>query len=448
MRSLGWIVCAALVLPVCGDDGGHESEAGTSDADTSGSESGTENSTGSSSGDGDGDSGDGDSGDGSSGVGDGESTGDGDGESTGDGDGLPPDWHAPPYLMWGAPDAMSLLWEDKLDTIGRVEYGTSADALNESMEDSTATQVHEFRIEGLSPDTQYFYRVLSDGDHASEVYSFWTAPTPGTSADFSFLVWGDNQNGPDNFSENVANMVEDGARFMVSTGDCVQNGTREEYRSQLFAPLAPLARSVPFLVGMGNHELYSDAGADLFNEYMAQPGDEHCFGWRWGNTYIQFIDSEESISVGSDQYACIVAGLSSLEATSATFRAAAFHKPPRIEYWFGGIIAFIEEMEAPWIREELEPTLESLDVHIVFNGHNHLYAHTPTTSGGITWVTTGGAGGMLDTDSALWKVGDWPEIATQVHEFHYTRVDVVDDSMTVNAIGLDGSTLHSFSISN
>ena len=113
-----------------------------------------------------------------------------------------------------------------------------------------------------------------------------------------------------------------------------------------------------------------------------------------------------------------------------------------------GVFAFIEEMEAPWIREELEPTLEGLNVDIVFNGHNHLFNHTPTTPGGITWVTTGGAGGMLDTDSAIWKVADWPEIETQLHVFHYVRVDVADNVMTVNAIGIDGSTLHSFSLSN
>ena len=88
------------------------------------------------------------------------------------------------------------------------------------------------------------------------------------------------------------------------------------------------------------------------------------------------------------------------------------------------------------------------DVDIVFNGHNHLYNHTPTTAGGITWVTTGGAGGMLDTDSALWKVADWPEIGTQIHEFHYLRVDVVNSEMTVNAIASDGSTMHSFTLTN
>ena len=156
--------------------------------------------------------------------------------------------------------------------------------------------------------------------------------------------------------------------------------------------------------------------------------------------------SEDPIDIGTPQGDCIVAGLSSVDATTATFRAAAFHKPPRVEWWFGGAIAFTNEMEAPWIRTTLEPMLEDLDVDIVFNGHNHLYAHTPETAGGITWVTTGGGGGSLDTSSSWWRVGTWPEITTTVHEHHFLDVEVDGATMTVTAIGTDGSKLHSFTV--
>ena len=98
-------------------------------------------------------------------------------------------------------------------------------------------------------------------------------------------------------------------------------------------------------------------------------------------------------------------------------------------------------MEAPWIRESLEPLLESLDVDVVFNGHNHLYAYTPETDGGITWITTGGAGGSIDTDSFFWRVGDWPEITVQIHDHHFLYAQVLDGVMTVSAIGDDGSVL-------
>ncbi|MFT6396468.1 MAG: hypothetical protein ACJAYU_001211 [Bradymonadia bacterium] len=350
-----------------------------------------------------------------------------------------PALRAEPYLMWVTHEAVSVRWESSESSVGTLELDLP-DGSTEEWSETEAGTTHEIRIEGLAPQTTYGYRLTWPGG-SSETSSFRTAPEPGVSAPFSFVVWGDNQNGPDMFSTISDEMLELDPSFAFSTGDCVQNGTRGEYRSQLFGPMDPFARQVPYLVAAGNHERYSDSGAALFDEYMSQPADEHCFGWSYGDFFMVFIDSELSIDEGSDQRACIVAALESEAATSATFRGAAFHKPPRIDFWFGGVLTFIREMEAPWIRESLEPLLESLDVDVVFNGHNHLYAYTPETDGGITWFTTGGAGGSIDTDSFLWRVGDWPEIALQIHDHHFLYVQVLDGVMTVSAISDSGAVL-------
>ena len=354
------------------------------------------------------------------------------------------DLSAPPYLMWSDQGGVSVRWETTEPRIGRVEYGPTEE-LGMTVTEESPRQVHELRLTGLEPGTLNHYRI-SWGGSPLPTQTFHTAPDLEDDRPFTFVVWGDNQNGPENFREIVPLMDAEGPQFAVSTGDCVQNGTRGEYREQLFEPLGSMADHVPFLIGAGNHERYSDGGATLFDEYMSQPGDEHCFGWRWGPIYFMFIDTELAIDPDSPQGQCIGAALSSEEATSASFRAAVFHKPPRIEWWFGGRLAFIEEMEAPWVREELEPYLESLDVDVVFNGHNHLYAYTPETDGGITWVTTGGAGGFIDTDNFLWRVGDWPEIAVTRHEHHFLSVRVEGDAMTVTAINIDGQQIDQFTV--
>lgn len=355
------------------------------------------------------------------------------------GDSPAPALRADPYLMWVTHEAVSVRWESNDASIGTLEID-HPDGSVEEWSEAEAGTTHEIRIEGLVPQTTYGYRLTWPGG-SGETSSFRTAPEPGVSAPFSFVVWGDNQNGPDMFRNIAAQMLELDPSFAFSTGDCVQNGTRGEYRSQLFGPMDPFARQVPYLIAAGNHERYSDSGAALFNEYMSQPGDEHCFSWSYGDFFMVFIDSELSIDEGSDQHACIVGALESETALAATFRGAAFHKPPRINFWFGGVIAFIREMEAPWIRETLEPLLESLDVDVVFNGHNHLYAYTPETPGGITWFTTGGAGGSIDTDTFLWRVNDWPEIALQIHDHHFLYVQVMDGVMTVSAVDEDGAVL-------
>ena len=352
---------------------------------------------------------------------------------------------APPYLMWSKQEGATVLFETEGAALGRVDYGPTPE-LGMVLEEEVPGRAHELRMSGLPGDQEVFYQV-SWGGGPLPPRSFRTAPDPSSDAPFTFVVWGDNQNGPDNFRALIPHMVDEAPAFAVNTGDCVQNGTRREYREQLFDPISPLADHVPFLVGAGNHERQRDADADLFDEVMAQPGDEHCFGWRWGAVFFMFIDTELDIDPDSPQGQCIQDALSSDEATSAPFRAAVFHKPPRIEWWVGGPLGFWESLEAPQVRETLEPLLESLDVDLVFNGHNHLYAHTPETPGGITWVTTGGGGGSLDTDAGIWRVGTWPEIETTIHEHHFLSVRVEGDQMVVRAIGLDGGMLHEFVVS-
>ena len=347
--------------------------------------------------------------------------------------------------MWVTQTAVSVRWETAAAEPGVVRFGYAPDALTAGYAEGASRTTHEVRLEGMLPSSTIYYSVGTETG-ATPVKSFRTAPADGAGDAFSFVVFGDNQDGPSTFRGLTPRMAAYDPDFAMSVGDCVQNGTRGEYRSQLFQPLTALASTVPFLVGAGNHERYSDSGASLFNEYMSQPDDEHCFGWRYGSMFVLFLDTENSVDPGTPQRICIENQLGSEAATSATFRAAVFHKPPRIEFWFGGRFAFPASMEAPQVRTILEPLFASYNVNIVFNGHNHLYAHTPELANGITWVTTGGGGGALDTQSSFWRVGTWPEIDTQISQFHFMHVNVVGSTMSLEAVATNGSILHSFSI--
>ena len=350
---------------------------------------------------------------------------------------------APPYLMWATGTEVTVRWETADPTVGSVAYGPTS-ALGATATETGAVTNHELRLTGLAPGQPNYYQVGFDG-YRLPVRAFSTAPPDDDTAGFRFVVWGDNQSGTATFESLVDLMIDQEPVFAISVGDTVQDGTRANFRNQLITPISPLADHVPFLVAGGNHSRYTDPS--LFDEYFSQPGDEHCFGWRWGPVFFLFVDTEDSdIAPGSTQGDCITDALSSAAATEATFRVASFHKPPRIEWWVGGLLAFTDEMEAPWVREQLEPLLESYGVDLVFNGHNHLYAHTPETAGGITFVTTGGGGGAIDTDWFVWDVGNWPEIETTLHQFHFLSVEVSATAMEVTAIGASGAPIHQFSV--
>ena len=347
----------------------------------------------------------------------------------------PPAAEIPPYLMWVTTDAVTVLWETPEPVVGWVEYGPTPE-LGQRQEEPEARRIHELRLEGLEAGTEYVYRA-GVGEARFPEHRFRTAPAEPTP--FDFVVWADNQNGPETFRGLVELMRAEAPAFGASVGDCVQWGLEALYRSEFLAPVAPLAAEVPFLVAAGNHERLIDFGADLFERYLAQPGDEHCFGWSYGEAWFLFIDTELAVTPGSAQRACIEAALASPEAEAASLRAALFHKPPRVEYWAG----FCYTGEGA-VREELEPLFAERGVDIVFNGHNHLYAYTPPGPDGITWVTTGGGGGAIDGEDDFCR--RWEEIVETHFVHHFLSVHVEAGVMEVRAIDEAGEELHRFRV--
>ena len=113
--------------------------------------------------------------------------------------------------------------------------------------------IHELRIEGLKPATQYFYRTTSKakGDEGpqsltSEVRTFQTASPPGTP--FAFAVISDTQGNPK--VSGVSRKDGLGTSPQLSScipGDLVSTGgVTPEWIDQFFASMEPLVSRVPF----------------------------------------------------------------------------------------------------------------------------------------------------------------------------------------------------------
>ena len=82
-----------------------------------------------------------------------------------------------PYLQFGTQDGMTVMWQTSLPGTSVVRFGETADC-DRSVSGAEA-EIHEVRIEGLEPATQYFYRVETedaDGQSiGSRVSTFSTA---------------------------------------------------------------------------------------------------------------------------------------------------------------------------------------------------------------------------------------------------------------------------------
>lgn len=364
----------------------------------------------------------------------------------------------PPYLMNVAADRITVLLETRRPVPVTVEFGTDPEDLDQVITSSART-THVIRLTGLAAHTRYWYRVRF-ADFAMAPYDVMTARAPDDEGRIELIMFADNQDGPAAFRRLARQMERYDPDLLLHGGDVVQNGTRWDYRETFFAPYFGLGNRAAILMGPGNHETYSSgiftsaAARALWEEYVDQPNDEHCFGVRWGALYVMVIDTEVAHAFGSPQYACIEDHLESVESQTAKFRVALFHRAPLIEYWDSvagepsTVTFFGFEMDAPDVREFLAPLFERNRVQLVFNGHNHLYQFVRRWPQFTAWVTSGGGGGTLESGIEESRVNDWsPFVEEQIFgRYHFLRVIYEKGRLWVRAIGDQNDVMHEFVI--
>src|SRR5207244_13560721 len=125
------------------------------------------------------------------------------------------------YLQLPSPTGMRIMWETNRKLPSRVEYGSTRDLKN-AIEDRIPALLHEVQLSDLETGATYYYRVRS-GELLSNIYSFHTAPPPGTKR-WRMAVYGDSRSNPATHQKVVEQIARAGADLMVHTGDIVLNG--------------------------------------------------------------------------------------------------------------------------------------------------------------------------------------------------------------------------------
>ncbi len=227
-----------------------------------------------------------------------------------------------------------------------IEYGTEPGVYTDQIDvvDVGAGEVSEVTIEGLSPNTRYYYRMvydadgsITDGDYETRAeHSFWTQRAAGEG--FAFTVTSDIHNNLSTNEQNVmTHILSEAPDFEVDLGDTFMTGdagitsqsaanTRyvNQRGSSYFGKIGP---SVPVFLATGNHEdeegwnlddtgtnatglwniaarktyfpLPSDERPDGFYSGNVDPlaaalgGDtnrEDYYAWRWGDALFVVID--------------------------------------------------------------------------------------------------------------------------------------------------------------
>ncbi|WP_320775298.1 metallophosphoesterase family protein [Streptomyces sp. CRN 30] len=313
-------------------------------------------------------------------------------------------------------------------------------------------------LDGLRPGTTYYYGVGHEGfdpaapPHRSTVASFRTAPAHPER--FVFTAFGDQGVGGDAVANNRVLLRQDPA-FHLHAGDiCYADDKGRGKESDLYdasqwdrflEQTEPVARSVPWMVTTGNHDMEAWYSPDGYGGQLARfslpdngfdprraPG---VYAFRYGNVGVVALDA-------NDVSYEIPANLGFSEGRQTGWlrrRLAELRAAPEIDFVvvFFHHCAYSTSTHASdgGVRAEWVPLFARYEVDLVINGHNHVYERTdavrdgavgrPVPVGGTTdptrdgtvYVTAGGGGRELY---------GFPAGAAESYEGHVTAHEPVD----------------------
>jgi len=182
-----------------------------------------------------------------------------------------------------------------------VQYGLSNTTLSTTVvgtqtkftDDSYVAYIHDVLLTGLADNTRYYYRVGSNSDAWSKVFTFKTK-----TKNITYAIYGDLGYVNDNAIAQLTAEVEDGVYDQIlHVGDFAydfqdSNGTvGDNFMNQI----QPVAAAVPYMITAGNHEAHNN-----FTEYLNRfsgvtkglaknSGSPTNLWYSWNSEYTHFV---------------------------------------------------------------------------------------------------------------------------------------------------------------
>jgi len=248
---------------------------------------------------------------------------------------------------------------------------------------------------------------------------------------YSVAVVGDNQNGPNIFSQICNSIRLENVDAFVGLGDHIQNrgAIPSEWIDQFINPLSPIM-SLPRWGARGNHD--DVLGYQLF--FWNLPVQQNIGQWtaftlgsvRWVilDANDETFDLRTSMDPGHPQRIFIDREITSQEWIRSKFRIVLFHEPATTNVWYSN--CYYQSYQTPqWIS--LMDRLQNSGCHLVLNGHAHGYERSLWRNGPMWKITSGGGGGALDT-----ICGGGYIVALVEH--HFLKINISYDSIEVRVL--------------
>ena len=361
-----------------------------------------------------------------------------------------------PYLQAPTATSVYVCWHDSSSSGTQVEYGTTASlgsvATGSSEQVAITHRWHTVLLAGLTPNTEYYYRVKS-GTNSSALYSLRTQPAAGYTGKIRFLLLSDTHNSDTAKAMRVIAAAKNkmsalyGADLhnhinaVLHSGDLVIFGKNvSEYTKLFFAPMSVVSPSIPFLTVPGNHDRpdngrNGDAGSNYYTyvKYDSislasahDPLAERVWSARFANTLVMGVNTNIVKSLGTQQIRLLDKKLAQAQAdTSIDFVMVLTHHMPVTELW-GEAIGY--DPGPRYVRDALIPVLRKYSkvVQLTY-GHTHGFERgtieSKTNDGDFRIICNGGGGGDIDRWGSF-KNADFQNIHVTLDHFCYQIVEI------------------------
>ncbi len=306
-----------------------------------------------------------------------------------------------PYLQQVTSSSIIVRWRTDLPTDSKINFGQSLNSKSNSAKDTENTTEHILKLDGLKPDSQYFYEIIINNVvFGNSNQYFLTAPNSdskkpihiwagGDFADLSNEVYKTNQTQVRDSYLNYSKNFE--TNLWLWLGDVGYGGNRDvQLQTSIFDFYGEkILPKIPFSAVLGNHEFDEDPinqqkTRDVHLLKITSPptnaegggiasNTKAYYSYNYGNTHFIALDSYgmdnglyRIYDTNSAQYQWLI---KDLEANKSMWTIVFFHHPPYTKRAHDSDT----ETELRLLRETLVPVFDKYKVDLVLNGHSHIY---------------------------------------------------------------------------
>mgnify|MGYP001332669536 CR=1 FL=1 len=340
------------------------------------------------------------------------------------------------------PSSMVISWVTNDVVPSKVVYGLSPHELNYLAQGNassyqfnswafgnyTSGQIHHVELTNLIPNTQYFYQIESTQPNV-----FSTGPEPGSPSPLVFGVIGDIGQTTDT-EQTITHLAHSHKiQMILHAGDLAYADCNQKLWDSYGELIEPVAKSISWMVGPGNHEIELDGNNQLFKSFESRyrmpqvkpaefgqtiipsainkaTGQPYCSPsqflteYNYGNSFYSFdigqahviyLNSYTPSDVNSAQYTWLVSDLEAIDRKQIPWVIVVMHCP-----WYNSNTAHQNEKQTGLMKETIEEVFYKYRVNLVITGHVHAYERTypvyqdKPNSMGPTYITIGDGGNI------------------------------------------------------